>query len=131
MTPPVAEKTRPSGQGRAGSRMDPRISARRAAVLRQQGRRRLYILVGALVVALVLVGGWFLLHSPLFAARSITVTGDVHESAAQVVAAAGLANHPPLLDVNGGAAAAGIERLPWVSSATVHTSRGPTGCTSR
>ena len=50
------------------------------------------------------------------------MTGDVHESAAQVVAAAGLAHHPPVLDVNGGAAAAGIERLPWVSSAAVHTS---------
>ena len=94
MTPPVAEKTRPSGQRRSGGRMDPRISARRTAVLRQQGRRRLYLLVGALVLVLVLVGAWFLLHSPLFSARSITVTGDVHESAAQVVAAAGLADHP-------------------------------------
>ncbi len=123
MTPPVAEKTRPSGQGRSAGRMDPRISARRAGVLRQQGRRRLLILVGALVVTVVVIGGWFLLHSPLFAARSITVTGAVHESAAQVVAAAGLANHPPLLDVDGGAAAAGIERLPWVRSATVRTSQ--------
>ncbi len=123
MTPPVAEKTRPTGPGRAGGRMDPRISARRARVLRQQGRRRLLILIGILVVTLVVIGGWFLLHTPLFAARSITVTGDLHESAAQVVAAAGLANHPPLLDVNAGAAAVGIERLPWVRSATVHTSQ--------
>ncbi len=122
MTPPVAEKTRPSGQGRSGGRMDPRISARRAAVLRQQGRRRLRILVGALVVVSVLVGAWFLLHSTLFSARSITVSGDVHETAAQVVAAAGLATHPPLLDVDGGAAAQGIERLPWVRTATVHVS---------
>jgi cell division protein FtsQ len=122
MTPPVAEKTRPSGSGRAGSRMDPRISARRSAVTRQQGRRRLHLLVGALVLTLLLIGVWFLLHSPLFSARSITVTGDLHETAAQVVAAAGLANHPPLLDISGGAAAAGIERLPWVSSATVSVS---------
>jgi cell division septal protein FtsQ len=122
VTPPVAEKTRPRGQGRTGSRIDPRISARRTAVIRQQGRRRLYVLAGVLVVILLLVGAWLLLHSPLFSARSITVTGDVHESAAQVVAAAGLANHPPLLNVNGGASAAAIERLPWVSSAAVHTS---------
>ena len=49
------------------------------------------------------MGGWFLLHSPLFSARSVTVTGNVHETAAQVEAQAGLAGHPPLLDVNTGA----------------------------
>jgi len=70
----------------------------------------------------VLVGGWFLLHSPLFAARSVTVTGAVHESAAQVVAQAGLADRPPLLDVDAGAAATSIERLPWVRTATVQVS---------
>ena len=41
-------------------------------------------------------------------------SGNVHETAAQVVAQAGLAGHPPLLDVNAGAAAPGIEQLPWV-----------------
>ncbi len=71
---------------------------------------------------LLVVGGWFLLHTPLFSARSVTVTGNVHETAAQVVAQAGLADHPPLLDVNAGAAAARLEQLPWVRSATVHVS---------
>jgi len=41
---------------------------------------------------------------------------------AQVVNQAGLATHPPLLDVNGGAAAARLEQLPWVRTATVHVS---------
>ena len=52
----------------------------------------------------------------------MTVTGSVHETAAQVVAQAGLAGQPPLLDVDAGAAAATIEQLPWVRSATVHVS---------
>ena len=82
-----------------GARMDPRISARRTAVIREQGRRRLIIAGVALGVVALLVGGWFLLHTPLFSARSVTVTGNVHETAAQVVAQAGLASHPPLLDV--------------------------------
>jgi cell division protein FtsQ len=106
--------------GRA--RMDPRISARRTAVQREQGRRRLRVLVIGLAGTGILVGAWFLLHTPLFSARSITVTGNAHETAAQVEAQAGLAGHPPLLDVNAGAAAARIERLPWVERASVGVS---------
>jgi cell division protein FtsQ len=113
------------GGGRGGGgrgRMDPRISARRAAVIRAQGQRRLRILIFGLVGAAVLLGGWFLLHSPLFGARAVTVTGNTHESAAQVIAQAGLASHPPLLDVNAGAVAARLEQLPWVRSASVNVS---------
>jgi cell division septal protein FtsQ len=102
--------------------MDPRISARRSAVQRAQGRRRLVLLGIGLGCITVLVGGWFLIHTSLFSARSITVTGNAHETAAQVVAEAGLAGHPPLLDVNAGVAAARIEQLPWVRRATVRVS---------
>ena len=102
--------------------MDPRISARRTAVIREQGRRRLVVAGVVLGVALLIVGGWFILHTPLFSARSVTVTGNVHETAAQVVSQAGLADRPPLLDVNGAAAAARLERLPWVRTATVRVS---------
>ncbi len=90
--------------------------------MKQQGRRRLRVLIIGLVCTACLVGAWFLIHSPLFSARSVTVTGNVHESAAQVVAQAGLAGHPALLDVNAGAASAAIEQLPWVHTATVHVS---------
>jgi cell division septal protein FtsQ len=109
-----------SPKGRA--RIDPRMSARRTAVLREQGRRRLRIIAIGLGGSALLVGGWFLLHTPLFGARSVTVTGNVHETAAQVVSQSGLAGHPPLLDVNAGAAAARLEQLPWVRSASVHVS---------
>src|SRR6202044_1517247 len=111
-----------SGQGRSRGRMDPRISARRTAVIKQQGRRRLIALGVALGVAVLLGGGWFLVHTPLFSARSVTVTGNVHETAAQVVTQAGLASHPPLLDIDAGAAAARLEQLPWVRKASVHVS---------
>lgn len=108
----------PKGRGR----MDPRMSARRTAVLRQQGRRRLRVVAIALGCVSLLVAGWLLLHTPLFAARAITVTGNVHETAAQVTSQSGLAGHPPLIDVNSGAAAARLEQLPWVHSASVHVS---------
>jgi cell division protein FtsQ len=103
-------------------RIDPRLSARRTAVLRAQGRRRLRLLVVGVFVTLFVVAGWFALHSPLFSARALTVTGNVHESAAQVLTQGGLAGHPALLDVNPGAVAARIALLPWVQSATVHVS---------
>jgi cell division protein FtsQ len=124
MTPVQTEerkKSPPSPPGRR-RRMDPRISARRTAVMREQGQRRLIIAGVVLGLVALVVGSWFLLHTLLFSARSITVTGDVHETAAQVVAQAGLASHPPLLDVNTGAAAARLEQLPWVRTATVHVS---------
>jgi cell division protein FtsQ len=49
----------------------------------------------------------------------VTVSGNTHEAAALVVQASGLSRHSPLIDINAGAVAAGIERLPWVRSATV------------
>jgi len=120
VTPGPAVTERPPAERR--SRVDPRMSARRTAVLREQGRRRLVVLSIGLGGTVLMVGVWFLLHSPLFSARVVTVTGNLHESAAQVVAQAGLSSHPPLLDVHAGAAAARIEQLPWVRSASVHVS---------
>ena len=113
MTPPVAEKER------VRRPIDPRISARRATVRRDQGRRRLRLVIFAAGGLALLVASWFVIDSPLFSARHIAVTGNVHETAAQVVAQAGLASHPPLLDVDAGAAAARLEKLPWVRSASV------------
>jgi cell division protein FtsQ len=72
----------------------------------------------ALGVVVVVVAGWFALHSRLFAARVVTVEGAVHTPVKEIVAAAGLSDHPPLVDV-GAAAVAGIERLPWIAHATV------------
>lgn len=98
--------------------IDPRIRARRAAVLRNEARRRLKLALLVLVGVLLVVGGWLVLHSRLFSARVVTVVGSVHTPASQIIDAAGLAQHPPLVDVNGSTAAR-IERLPWVAHATV------------
>lgn len=100
------------------SSIDPRIRARRAEVLRTEARRRLRAALVVLGVIVVVVAGWLALHSRLFAARVVTVVGAVHTPVDEIVAAAGLTDHPPLVDV-GTAAAAGVERLPWVAHATV------------
>ena len=72
------------------------------------------------VALVVLAGGaWTPLHSSLLSARVVTVVGAAHTPRTSVVAAAGLADHPPLIDVSPAAAAAGVERLPWVARASV------------
>ena len=121
---PTGTRTRPASgaSSQPPARIDPRISARRTEVAREQGRRRFRLAAVALAVLVVLFGIWSLLHTSFFSARSLAVVGDKHETTAQIEAAAGLAGHPPLLDVNTGAAARGIERLPWIRIAwvTVH-----------
>lgn len=126
MRAPPATRPGTAGPGHARRRagatpspsIDPRIHARRAAVLRTEARRRLRLALAVLAVVVVVAAGWLALHSRLFAARVVTVVGAVHTPVDQVVDAAGLADHPPLVDV-GGAAVAGIERLPWIAHATV------------
>lgn len=103
---------------RSGSRIDPRIRARRAEILRTEARRRLRIALAVLAVLVALAGAWFLLHSRILSARVVTVVGSVHTPVSEIVDAAGLAAHPPLIDV-GAAAVAGVDRLPWVARATV------------
>lgn len=120
MTPTTTRsRPAPSGPPRPRTGMDPRISARRAEVTRQQGRRRLHLAGIVVAVAAVIFGVWCLLHSSMFSARAVSVVGATHETGDQIEAAAGLSGHPALLDVNAGAEERGIERLPWIRSASV------------
>jgi cell division protein FtsQ len=110
------DRSRPPS-GRAP--LHPRIRARRVAVTRARGRRRLRVLVvlGVVLGALALVLA--VLYSGLFSARHLSVRGSVHTTSAAVLGAAGLTSHPPLIDVDPGAAAARVEQLPWVAGAVV------------
>ena len=81
------EAARPPG-------MDPRIAQRRDEVARHRGRRRTRVLLALLVLAGLVVAIWFVLHTPLFSARHVTVVGSTETPAAQVAAAAGLSGHP-------------------------------------
>jgi cell division protein FtsQ len=99
--------------------MDPRIRQRRAAVTRREGRRRLRMIVLAMAAIGLGVGAWMLLHSSLMSARVITVSGSTHTPAAEIEAAGGLGDRPPLISIDPGAVASRIERLPWVATAVV------------
>jgi cell division protein FtsQ len=103
----------------SGPRPDARIAERRSDVRRAARHRRLAGLGALAVVVALVVSAFAALHSPLFAARHVTVTGADHERAAAVLAAAGIEGHPPLIDISTARAASGIDQLAWVASATV------------
>ncbi len=99
--------------------IDPRFVARRQEVRRRSSRRR-WILVGSVaVVGLLGALTWPLLHTGIFSARAFQVVGNRHTATPTVLAAAGLDNHPLMIDLDTAAAAARVEDLPWVRSAQV------------
>ncbi len=102
--------------------IDPRMRQRRVEVEQAVGRRRLHILMaigGALgLAALTLVA----LHTPLVSVRHARVGGVHHETQAAVLTAAGITKGEPLADISPAGAEVGIERLPWVASASVKRS---------
>jgi hypothetical protein len=67
--PPEADRTRHQAP------MDPRVRARRIAVAKAEGRRRLHRVLGVVVVALTILTGWAVLHSPLVSVQHVQVEG--------------------------------------------------------
>ena len=98
---------------------DPRIQARRVRVERQRGHRRLGMLLAVLAAAGLSAGVVSVLHSRLFAARSVVIAGAVNTSRSEILAVSGLDKEPPLIDVNAGAISLRVDRLAWVLSASV------------
>lgn len=124
MNPSTLERRRtrpahsPEGDGHRAN-AHPRVAARRRAVEHHRSRRKMLV-AGGLSLLLVMAGGlWLLAHSRFLSARVLTVVGNHHTTGAQVLAAAGLSRHPPMIDVNVAAAARAIEALPWIATATV------------
>ena len=98
---------------------DPRIQARRVRVERQRGHRRLGVLLSVLAAAGLSAGAVAVLHSRLFAARSVVIAGAVNTSRSEILDSSGLWREPPLVDVNPAQVTQRLDRLPWVLSAAV------------
>jgi cell division protein FtsQ len=99
--------------------IDPRLRARRIAVKRDEGRRRLRRLLAAGVVAAVLTAGAVATRSPLLDVDHLTVRGAGRTPVGAVVEASGIEIGDPMTDVDAGGATARIETLPWVADANV------------
>ncbi len=99
--------------------VDPRIRQRRIEVRRRQGRRRLAVLTGLLVVAGLAAGAWGVLHSGLTDLDRIEVRGAARTDPARVVEASGLVRGQALVSLAPAATATAVEDLPWVATARV------------
>jgi cell division protein FtsQ len=109
-------------------RVDPRLRARRIAVRRAEGRRRLrFLLLAAGLVGLV-AGAWGITRSPLLdldrvriSVSGSSVSGSDISSArlTAVEAAVGLELGTAMFDLDLGEVEAAVESLPWVAKAEV------------
>lgn len=97
----------------------PRLRARRIAVRRNEGRRRLRRLV-LLVVIISLIGlGWGAVRSPLLDVDTVEVAGASRTGAEAVMAASGIEPGEPLASIDAGAAEAAVAALPWIATAEI------------
>ena len=104
--------------GAAG--VDPRFEARRAAVARDERRRRRARLLAVGSVLVVAMGCFALTRSALVDVDSIAVTGWSHDQREAIVVASGIDIGTQLTDIDPDLSARRIEALvPWVATARV------------
>lgn len=99
--------------------VDPRIRARRVAVLRAEGRRRLRILLVALGVVLAAAAAWGASLTPLLDVDRMAVSGIDPAYRAEIVESSQLAVGMPMMFLDVDDAQSSIAALPWVRSARV------------
>lgn len=117
----MTSKTASSGSPRHRwlAPIDPRIRARRVAVVREQGRRRLRFLVVAVAAMVLALLAWAVVHSPFLDVDHVDVIGARHAARSDVQQVARVRSGTPLLLVDLGAVARRVEQLPWVEHASV------------
>ena len=106
---------------RSSGSIDPRVRARRIAVRRAKGRKRLIWLAIAAAILLVLVGAVAVLASSLFDVRTVDVQGAVYTNPEELTAIVDDINGDAILLVDTRAIEQRLERIPWVESARVTT----------
>ena len=111
--------TSPGGRTDPGIHIDPRIRERRIEVQREQGRRRLRVVVWLAALTAVAVGGLWVLHSSLLGVRRVAVVGQSELSEPALLAAAGIRVNEPLIDVSPARVERRLEAVAWVATARV------------
>ncbi|MDA3040079.1 MAG: FtsQ-type POTRA domain-containing protein [Actinomycetota bacterium] len=106
--------------------VEPKIAARRVAVARDEGRRRLRALAALCVMTLTALAGIVVVNSPVLDVDEIVVRGATNTTQADIAAASGILLGHPLLYVDVAGAEERIGRLPWVESVALARSAGGT-----
>lgn len=96
--------------------IDPRIRARRVAVEREEGRRRLRRFGIATGILAALAGLWGMTLTPLLDVDHLRVTGAGRSTDAAVVAATGIRPGDAMITTRLAAAASRVAKLPWVQT---------------
>jgi cell division protein FtsQ len=99
--------------------VDPRFRARRIAVLRAAGRRRLWWILSAAAAVALVACAWFTTRTSLLDVDRIDVQGTSVTAPADITAALAMGPGTPMLDVDTGLLAARVEALPFVDEVTV------------
>ena len=102
--------------------VDPRLRARRRAVMRSEGRRRLRRLGVVAAAAAVGLTGWLLVLSSLFDVDQVVVRGAQRSAPEVVRRASAVTPGDAMLTLGLERAVAAVEALPWVATATVERS---------
>jgi cell division protein FtsQ len=106
---------------RSTGSMDPRVRARRIAVRRAKGRKRLIWVAIAAAILVVLVGAVAVLASSLFDVRTIDVQGAVYTDPQQLSAIVDDVKGDAILLVDTRQIERQLESIAWVESARVTT----------
>lgn len=101
------------------TKVEPKIAARRVAVARNEGRRRLRVLAALCLLTLAALAGIVVVNSPVLDVDEIVVVGAVNTTQADIATAGGIPLGHPLLDVDVGGALERIGQLPWIESASL------------
>ena len=99
--------------------VDPRLRARRREIRRETGRRRLRRVQVGLGTVAVGAGGWGLALTPFLDVDRVQVRGAEMSGASAVERATGIDRGEAMVTLELDRAAAAVEALPWVATATV------------
>lgn len=99
--------------------MEPRLAERRKGVSEDHARGRLKWVLLALVLLLGIIGGVWLMTSPLLSLRAVTVTGAERSNPMAAVVALEMGQGTPTIDVDAAALHDSIIDDPWVKAVSI------------